>query len=61
LNTIVVEPGGGQWSVEPDVCRVAHGISNRVDRLKQLGNAVVPQVVEQIGRAIMKIEREERE
>jgi len=50
--------GGGQWAVEPNVGRVAHGVPNRVDRLKQLGNAVVPQVVEQIGRAIMKIERE---
>jgi DNA (cytosine-5)-methyltransferase 1 len=48
----------GNWDIEPDVGRVAHGIPNRVDRLKQLGNAVVPQVVEQIGRAIMKIERE---
>jgi len=48
---------GNQWAVEPDVGRVAHGIPNRVDRLKQLGNAVVPQVVEQIGRAIMQIER----
>jgi len=46
------------WDVEPELGRVAHGIPNRVDRLKQLGNAVVPQVVEQIGRAIMKIERE---
>jgi len=46
--------GGPQrWPTEPDVGRVAHGVSNRVDRLKSLGNAVVPQVVEQIGRAIM--------
>jgi len=44
------------WSVEPDVCRVAHGISNRVDRLKQLGNAVIPQIPELIGRAIMAVE-----
>jgi DNA (cytosine-5)-methyltransferase 1 len=49
--------GTNQWAVEPDVGRVAHGIPNRVDRLKQLGNAVIPQVVEQIGRAIMQIER----
>ena len=49
---------GGWWNIEPDVGRVAHGIPNRVDRLKQLGNAVVPQVVEEIGRAIMKVEHE---
>ena len=41
------------WEVEPDVGRVAHGIPGRVDRLKQLGNAVVPQIPELIGRAIM--------
>ena len=41
-----------QWEVEPDVGRVADGISNRVDRLKGLGNAVVPQVAEYIGRLI---------
>lgn len=33
------------WSTEPDVGRVANGISSRVDRLKCLGNAVVPQQV----------------
>jgi len=44
----------GGWSVEPDVDRVAHGISSRVDRLKGLGNAVVPQIPELIGRAIIK-------
>ena len=30
------------WSIEPAVGRVANGISNRVDRIKGLGNAVVP-------------------
>jgi DNA (cytosine-5)-methyltransferase 1 len=44
---------GGWWTVEPDVGRVAHGIPSRVDRLKGLGNAVVPQVAEVIGRWIM--------
>ena len=34
---------GDQWAAEPDVGRVANGIPNRVDRLKCLGNAVVPQ------------------
>jgi len=47
---------GGWWLTEPDVGRVAHGIPSRVDRLRCLGNAVVPQIVEIIGRAI--IERE---
>jgi DNA (cytosine-5)-methyltransferase 1 len=42
------------WQTEPDVGRVAHGISDRVDRLKGLGNAVVPQVAETVGRLVMK-------
>ena len=44
---------GREWRPEPDVGRVAHGIPRRVDRLRALGNAVVPQVVEVIGRAMM--------
>ncbi len=44
------------WATEPSVGRVAHGVPNRVDRLKALGNAVVPQVVTQIGRAILAAE-----
>ena len=43
------------WSVEPDVGRVAHGVPNRVDRLKSLGNAIVPQVAMQIFKAIKEI------
>jgi DNA (cytosine-5)-methyltransferase 1 len=31
------------WVSEPNVGRVAHGIPKRVDRLRALGNAVVPQ------------------
>ena len=46
----------GQWAVEPDVGRVAHGIPSRVDRLRCLGNAVVPQVAEWVGRRIMDAE-----
>lgn len=41
------------WGNEPDVGRVADGISRRVDRIRSLGNAVVPQVSEWIGRRIM--------
>jgi DNA (cytosine-5)-methyltransferase 1 len=40
------------WISEPGMDRVAHGIPNRVDRLRGLGNAVVPQVAEYIGRLI---------
>ena len=39
----------GIWQTEPDVGRVAHGIPARVDRLRGLGNAVVPQLAELIG------------
>jgi DNA (cytosine-5)-methyltransferase 1 len=41
------------WLTEPDVGRVAHGVPSRVDRLRALGNAVVPQVVEVIGRRLL--------
>ncbi len=42
-----------QWATEPNVGRVANGVPSRVDRLKCLGNAVVPQVAEWIGRQIV--------
>ncbi|MDZ5448922.1 DNA (cytosine-5-)-methyltransferase [Labrys sp. ZIDIC5] len=41
------------WPVEPVVGRVGHGFSNRMDRAAALGNAVVPQIPELIGRAIL--------
>jgi DNA (cytosine-5)-methyltransferase 1 len=44
------------WSTEPAVGRVADGVPSRVDRLGALGNAVVPQIPELIGRAIMQAE-----
>ena len=44
---------GQHWFSEPDVGRVAHGVSSRVDRLRGLGNAVVPQVAELIGRMVI--------
>lgn len=48
------DPITAWWSAEPDVDRVVHGISDRVDRFGALSNAVVPQIPEIIGRAIMK-------
>ena len=49
--------GDSQWAVEPSVGRVVDGFPGRVDRLKQLGNAVVPQIVEVIGNAILEAEK----
>jgi DNA (cytosine-5)-methyltransferase 1 len=50
----VAQTGQRWWSVEPDVGRVAHGVPARVDRLRALGNAVVPQVVEVIGAQLLR-------
>jgi len=40
------------WESEPDVGRLAHGIPRRVDRLKGLGNSIVPQIAELLFRRI---------
>lgn len=44
------------WAIEPGMGRVANGISHRVDRLKCLGNAVVPAQFYPIFQAIADIE-----
>ena len=49
------------WTSEPDVGRVAYGIPNRVDRLRQLGNSVVPQIPYLIGMAILEYEKIRKE
>lgn len=38
------------WAVEPAVGRVANGVPRRVDRLRCLGNAIVPQVAEVVAK-----------
>jgi len=43
---------GEYWQSEPAVGRVANGIPNRVDRLKGLGNAIVPQIAFELFKAI---------
>ena len=43
----------GWWHVEPSVGRVANGVPRRLDRLRALGNAVVPQIVAEIGLSIL--------
>lgn len=48
---------GEWWPTEPNVGRVANGVPYRVDRLKCLGNAVVPQQFYPIFQAIADIER----
>ncbi len=45
--------GNARWAPEPNVGRVANGVPSRVDRLRALGNAVVPQCAEVVGRVIM--------
>jgi len=44
--------GSTYWEAEPDVDRVVDGVPNRVDRIKSLGNAVVPQLVQRIGELV---------
>lgn len=47
----------GHWDVEPDIPRVARGVPNRVDRLRALGNAVVPQQAAPIFQAIFEVNK----
>ena len=53
------QPIQNEWATEPSVGRVAHGIPKRVDRLRGLGNAIVPQIAQRIGETIKQIEGRE--
>lgn len=44
------------WPVEPSVGRVVDGLPRRSHRIKALGNAVVPQIVQAIGETIIRFE-----
>lgn len=46
------------WETEPRMDRVVNGIPNRVDRIKGLGNAIVPQVIYQIFKGIKQLNDE---
>tara|TARA_R100000654_G_scaffold27168_1_gene51050 strand:- start:3915 stop:5162 length:1248 start_codon:yes stop_codon:yes gene_type:complete len=48
------------WQPEPNVGRVAHGVSNRVHRLRCLGNSIVPQVVARIFYAIKEADNDSK-
>lgn len=46
-------PRATQWETEPQLGRVVDGIPNRLDRVKALGNAIIPRIAEIFGHVIM--------
>jgi len=52
-------PWDGWWDIEPDVGRVANGVPKRVDRLKSLGNSLVPSIPYYIGLSILQTYEDE--
>jgi len=66
VSTVVVngEVAPSKWeskrqgiSPRPMLIRSVNGVPSELDRLTQLGNSVIPQIIEILGRAIMQIER----
>jgi len=61
VSPFLARHGEAEWMVdnwEDGISRIASGVPRRVERLRGLGNAVVPQVIEWIGRQIMEVERQ---
>jgi DNA (cytosine-5)-methyltransferase 1 len=49
---------GNWWPAAPGVSRVDDGLPDRTHRIRSLGNSIVPQVAEEIGRAIMRVQHD---
>lgn len=47
---------GNRWPDPPALCRVDARIPRRVDRVEALGNSVVPQIAEALGRMILAVD-----
>lgn len=47
---------GMRWPIEPGICRVVDGVPNRSHRLRGLGNAIVPQIAEALGKMILEVD-----
>ena len=56
IGTAIARQKRVSWEPEPDVGRVVHGASNRVERIHALGNLNPPIIPELIGRAILEAE-----
>ena len=48
----------GEWVAKPSIQRMANGLPAELDRLRGLGNAVVPQIVEALGRMIIEADKQ---
>jgi hypothetical protein len=50
----------GWWDREPDIPRVAVGVAQRQNRLRGLGNALVPEIAHWLGDQILSYENNYR-
>jgi DNA (cytosine-5)-methyltransferase 1 len=49
--------GDRRWEIEPPVCGVVDGVPHRVDRIRALGNAIVPACAYQVGLRVAELAR----